>query len=495
MKQHIIKISSIALVIAALASCKKFQDFQVNPNNPTVADPALLLTALERTAFSTVTTDASLATRQMVYTQSSSNAQYYGWQRGSFGYSNISQTIKMQQEAARVGKENYRYIGKFFQSYFIVDMTQQFGDIPYSKMMQSILNNNFTDTSAIRPVYDHQQDVYLGVLNDLKIASDSLSAQAVPIGGDVIYNGDIEKWKKLINSFTLRVLMSLSKKEGVAALNIKQRFSDIVSNPSKYPLFASNDEGGQLPYYNITGNEYPYYNDNSMKTDFYLDSSFVDILKGLKDPRLFVFGQPTPASGLPANDFDAYDGLVGSAPLDYNTGKRGQGYASQINRRFAYEPINEPSLLMGYAELQFILAEAVVRGWISGDADAYYKNGIEASLNFSDFGGAYSGTDIDNYLAQPVLTLQPGTEIQQIITQKYISMFMNTGWEPFYEQRRTGFPVFETAGSGILNGGKIPKRWMYPSDEYTNNAINVQSAVTGQYPNGDNINGTMWLIQ
>ena len=425
MKQHILKISSIVLVIAALASCKKFQDFQVNPNNPTVADPALLLTALERTAFSTVTTDASLASRQLVYTQSSSNAQYYGWQRGGFGYSNISQTIKMEQEAARVGKQNYRYIGKFFRAYFVVDMTRQFGDIPYSKMMQSISDNNFTDSSAIRPVYDHQQDIYLGVLNDLKIASDSLSAQAVPIGGDVIYNADIEKWKKLINSFTLRVLISLSKKEGVAALNIKQRFSDIVSNPSKYPIFASNDDNGQLPYYNITGNQYPYYNDNSMKTDFYLDSSFVDILKDLKDPRLFVFGLPTPSSALPANDFNAYDGLVGSAPLDYNTAKRGQGHASQINRRFAYEPVNEPSLLMGYAELQFLLAEAVARGWISGDADDYYKTGIEASLNFSNFGNTYSATDIDDYLAQPAIALQAGTEIKQIITQKYISMFMN----------------------------------------------------------------------
>jgi hypothetical protein len=232
-----------------------------------------------------------------------------------------------------------------------------------------------------------------------------------------------------------------------------------------------------------------------MKTDFYLDSSFVDILQGLKDPRLFVFGQPTPNSALPANNVQAYDGLVGSAPLDYNTAKRGQGNASQINKRYAYDPINEPSVLMGYAELQFILAEGVVRGWISGDADALYKKGISASLHFSNFGSTYSDADIQAYLGQPVLSLQPGTEIAQIITQKYISLFMNTGWLPFFEQRRTGFPVFETSGAGILNGGKIPKRWMYPSDEFNNNAINVQNAIKSQYPGGDDINGVMWLIQ
>jgi hypothetical protein len=332
------------------------------------------------------------------------------------------------------------------------------------------------------------------VLNDLKIASDSLSAQQTAIGGDIIYNGVIENWKKLINAFTLRVLMSLSKKESNANLNIKQRFNDIVSNPAKYPLFESNNENGRLPYFDITGNQYPYYNDNSMKTDFYLDSSFVDILQDLKDPRLFVFGQPTPASGLPVKDFNAYDGLIGSAPLDYNTSKRGQGKASQINKRYAYEALNEPSLLMGYAEQEFILAEAAVRGWISGDADALYKKGIEASLDFSDFNNTYS-SDITAYLGQASLTLQPGTEIKQIITQKYISMFMNTGWQPFFEQRRTGFPTFETAGAGILNGGKIPKRWMYPSVELTNNPTSVQNAIKTQYPGGDNINGTMWLIQ
>ena len=72
---------------------------------------------------------------------------------------------------------------------------------------------------------------------------------------------------------------------------------------------------------------------------------------------------------------------------------------------------------------------------------------------------------------------------------------MNSGWLPFYEQRRTGFPKFETTGAGILNGGKIPKRWMYPTDEYNNNRVNVESAVKGQYAEGDNINGVMWLLQ
>lgn len=488
------QIAAALVLVLFFSSCKKFEDFQENPNNPTVADPSLLLPDIELTAFSEISSDAALASRYLVYTQSSSNAQYYGWQRYSMNYGDITQVVKMEQEAARLGKLNYRYIGKFLTAYYILDMTQRFGDIPYSQMMQSMMNNTY-DSASTQPVYDAQEDVYSRALNELKIASDSLSADQVAVSGDLIYDGDIDKWKKLINSYTLRVLMSLSEKESNTVLNIRQRFNEIISNPGKYPLFASNADNGQLPYYNITGNQYPFYNSNSMKTDFYLDSSFVDILQELKDPRLFVYGQPTTASGLPEGDFDAYDGLVGSAALAYNTGKRGEGKASQINRRYAYEPTNEPSILMGYAELQFVLAEAVTRGWISGDADQYYKNGIEASLEFSNFNDTYTSTEIVDYLNQPAITLQPATAIQQIITQKYISQFMNTGWQPFFEQRRTGFPEFETKGAGILNGGKIPKRWMYPADEYNNNTVNVENAVKRQYAEGDDINGVMWLLQ
>ena len=487
------KILAGVMMVAVIVSCKKFDGFQESPNNPTIADPSLLMSQIEMKAFKTVSPQAALASRYLVYTQYVSLDQYYGWTRTDMIYSSISQTVKMEQEAARVSKTNYRYISKFMKAYFITLMTETYGDIPYSQMMQS-MNGNF-DSTATRPVYDKQQDIFLNVLNELKIANDSLSASGLAIGGDLVYSGKIENWKKLINSFTLRVLMSLSKKENNTSLNIKQRFNDIVSNPVKYPLMASNNDNGQLPFYNITQNQYPYYNSNDMKTDYYLDSTFVDLLQGLKDPRLFTFAQPTQLSGLPATDFNAYDGLTGSAALATNTAKKGQGGASQINRRFAYDPVNEPSLLMGYPELQFLLAEAVVRGWITGNANEYYKKGIEASLNFSNFNATYSGADIQTYMNQPVIALQPGTEISQIITQKYISMFMNTGYQPFYEQRRTGYPAFETAGSGILNGGKVPKRWMYPIDEYNNNRVNVENAVKSQFPDGDDINGVMWMLQ
>jgi hypothetical protein len=101
---------------------------------------------------------------------------------------------------------------------------------------------------------------------------------------------------------------------------------------------------------------------------------------------------------------------------------------------------------------------------------------------------------ITAYLAQNTVQLG-ATALQQIITQKYISSFMNSGWQPFFEQRRTGFPVFEVAGSGVLNNKMIPKRWMYPEAELQVNQQHVTEAISRQFPEGDNINGTMWLLK
>ena len=490
--------SIVFLVGIALSSCKKFDYYQINPNTPTQADPSLELANIEQTAFATISTDAGLATRQLVYTQSASTTQYYGWQRAGFSYGNISQVVKMEQEAVRTAKPNYKYLGKFFRSYYIVGITLNFGDVPYSQAMQA-LNNNFSD-AAIRPVYDAQEDIYLQVLNDLKLASDSLSASGGIINNDIIYNGDVTQWKKAINTFSLRVLMSLSKKEANTKLNIKQRFNDIVSNPAKYPLFTSNDDNAKLTYYDLVGNRYPYNNSNSLKTDYYLDDSFVKMLKGLKDPRLFVYGTPTPnavAAGLSTKDFNAYAGLIGSAPVADNVQKMTAGNASAINHRYAYDAVNEPSVAIGYPELQFILAEAVARGWIAGDINKFYTGGIRNAMLFSRYKGdaAYTLNDIETYLNQPSVALQAGTQVQQILMQRYINTFMNTGWQSFYEQRRTGFPTFETAGSGMLNGGKIPTRWMYPTAELNNNGVNVDNAIKRQYPGGDDINGVMWLLQ
>jgi hypothetical protein len=320
-----------------------------------------------------------------------------------------------------------------------------------------------------------------------------LSPAKGEITGDVIYGGDIQQWKKLINSFKLRVLMSLSKKENNAELNIKEHFRQIVENPQQYPIMTSNEDNAALPYVDRDGNRYPYFNNNSIKTAYYLDESFVNLLKERQDPRLFSFAAPefrAVNAGLPATSFEAYGGLEGDASLAQNTVRLNAGEGSPFDERFYNEPVNEPSLALSYAEVEFILAEAVQRGWIAGDAAMHYTNGIRASMQFYTI----AESAINQYLANPQVVYNPARGLELISTQKYLSFFMNSGWEPFFNQRRTGFPVFSANGEGVINRGQVPKRWMYPESELNLNGANVREAIARQFPQGDDINGLMWLL-
>lgn len=474
-------------IFTSFFSCKKFEDFQTDPNRTTQATPDLLLTTIQQAAFNEVSTSAALASRQLVYTDGVSDEQYYGWTRGNFDdYNNLRQVVRMEKEATRTGKQVYLALAKFFRAYFGMRLSLTFGDVPYSEALKG-------DEGIYTSVYDRQEDIFLKVLDELKEANTMLAGTEETIQGDIIYNGDITKWRKLVNSFSLRVLMNLSKKENNTKLNVKQRFADIVINQSQYPVFTSNSDQAQLVFRDLQGNRYPYFNNNELQTAYYMEESFVNTLKDLQDPRLFSFAANAPKyTSLPENNFGAYGGLKGSASITENTGRVVAGEASKINARFYNSAVNEPSIAVGYAELQFILAEAVVRGWVTGGAQQYYNNGIQASMEFYGIDAA----SIDAYLNQPNVQLMPGSEIRQIITQKYIASFMNSGWQPFLEQRRTGFPIFDVSGGGVLNGGQIPKRWMYPESELQLNQQQVTDAIQRQFAQqGDNINATMWLLQ
>jgi hypothetical protein len=473
------------LAVTAMYSCKKFESFQTDPNRTTAASPDLLLPTIEQNAFREISTGAALASRQLVYTLSASNEQYYGWTRGSFNdYNNLRQVVRMEIEANRVNKQAYVAIAKFFRAYFGMRLTLSFGDIPYTEALKG-------DQGEYTANYDRQQDLIPVLLNELTEANNILSTSSEIVQGDIIYNGNLLKWRKLINSFALRVLINLSPKVNNATLNVKQRFAEIVNNPSKYPLFAGNADNAQLTFYDLAGNRYPFFNSNDLQTDYYIEQTFAELLKAYKDPRLFRFAVKTPKSAaLNDKDFTAYAGAPGSASITEITSKVVAGEVSKIHARYYNNPVNEPSVAMGYWELQFILAEAVVRGWITGNANEYYMKGIQASMEFYGIDAA----SINTYKAMPEVQLQPGAELKAIITQKYIASFLNAGWLPFYEQRRTGFPVFDVSGSGVLNNKQIPKRWMYPETELQLNQGSVSEAITRQYQQ-DDINGVMWILK
>jgi hypothetical protein len=480
-------LSLLILIVVLQTGCKKFSEFQTDPNKSTVATPDLLLNSIEQTAFQSSDVAVAFASRQLVFTDAVSLQQYYGWTRGSYNaYNNLRQVIKMEQAANSQNKPEYIPVAKFYKAWYFLQLTQMFGDIPYTDALKGEENIN-------KPTYDKQEDIYLNILNDLKLANSLISTTTPNIAGDIVYNGNMQTWKKAINSLSLRVLMSLSLKENDAKIEVKKRFAEIATAPSTYPIMASNADNAQLKFYDLLNNRYPYFNSNDMQTTYYMEETFVDLLKTLKDTRLFAFADKAPKfSSLPATDFSAYGGAKGSAPVNENNARSVAGELSKVNPRYYNNPVNEPSIALGYAEVQFILGEGVLRGWISGDAKDYYEKGVQASMLFYGI----NQTAITSYLAQPAVQLAAGTTgISNIITQKYIASFLNSGWQPFYEQRRTGFPVFDVSGAGVLNNKKIPKRWMYPETELRLNQPNVTAAIASQYSGNDDINGIMWSIK
>lgn len=466
--------------------CKKFSEFQTDPNKSTSSTPDLLLNTIEQSAFQSTSLDVALASRQLTFTDAVSNQQYYGWTRGSFdNYSNLRQVLKMEQAVAAQGKPEYLPLVKFFKAWYFLQLTQMYGDIPYKQALNG-------DGNVTAPVYDKQEDIYLSILNDLQAANALITANAATVQGDIVYNGNMQQWKRAINTLSLRVLLSLSAKENDARFELKKRFADIVNNPVSSPVLSGNADNAALKFYDLQSNRYPYFNSNDLQTAYYMEETFVNLLKGFKDPRLFSFADKAPKfAALAATDFNAYGGVQGSAPVNENNARTVAGEVSKINPRFYNNPVNEPSIALGYAELQFILAEGVVKGWITGNANDYYQKGITASLSFYNIQQA----DINTYLTQAAVQLPAVNPLQNIITQKYIASFMNSGWQPFYEQRRTGIPVFDVSGAGVLNNKQIPKRWMYPETELRLNQQHVTEAISSQYPAGDDINGVMWSIK
>ena len=483
MKQQFLKIFAVtAAVLLLFNSCKKYDAFQVNPNEPSTATPSLLLANICISVFNYDPTGPAYASRQLTYYERGNSDVDYSWTSGDYdNYDILRQVSKMNELALQTGEVNYTGLAKFFRAVLFSQLTDRYGDIPYSDALGALSGNT-------KPVYDKQEDVYEGILIELEEANDILSDANGTINGDIIYGGNASRWKKLVNAFHLRLLIHLSKREGDTKINVKQQFQNIISNPGKYPLMEGNADNGQLVFNtSATSNYYPTAGSLSVLTAVAIEEGLAEILKERKDPRLFSFAEPI--SGLAPRVFDNYKGV--NAGLTVADQQTASANASRINRRYPdlSNPVNEPLILLGYPEQEFLIAEAIARGWITGagTAEEHYKNGITASMDFY-------GLDVPaGYFDQPSVKYTDATGISMILIQKYIALFMQSGREAFYEQRRTGIPDLNV-GAGTYNDGKVPKRWLYPQSEYDYNKENVEAAVQSQYGT-DDVNGEMWLIK
>ena len=486
------KILSIFVLALTCMSCSDLTSYNDNPNNPSEVNPQYVLTSVCRDAFYRGT-DGMYAQKMVIQTDGQNSEQFYKWDRGSFDIYSTSllQVKKMEEEAQRTSSDVYLALSKFFRAYYFYNLTLTFGDIPCSDALKGQTDGVFM------PKYDTQEEVFASILQNLSDADDELAKETgSSIAGDIIYNGDVTSWRKLINSFHLKVLMTLSHHVTAGSHNIVDEFRTIAAKP----LMESNADNGQLTYLDQESCRYPQF--NAQWSGYYMDKTYVNRMAEREDPRLFLFCLPTneaATQGKAVNDFSAYAGGDPIVPYDENIELVKDGKISQINSRFRTDAIGEPTMLMGYAELQQIMAEAVVRGWISGDAKTYYENGVKASfLFYQTYAKTYSQyvtpAAASKYLLGDKVKftddLTTDEKIERIIFQKYCTDFYQGNWDGFFENRRTGYPAF-----AHTTDTQIPNRWMYPSTEYKHNTDNLTEAVARQFgANNDNTHATPWWM-
>ena len=445
----------------------------------------------------------------------------YNWSNTSHTYDVIRFCNKLEEQAQKqYGNTTNVYfaMSKFYKAYAYIWMSQRLGDIPMSQA---------GDVNNLTPVYDKQHDVYKSALALLDTANTIMGAVTSPAnsGNKVDATGDIYgltylQWRKLINTYKLRVLISLSKRaDDNADLNVKAQFAAIMSDATKYPIMTANSDNMVYRYTAVTlypPNRAGYAPYNNCEN---ISQTFFNVTAAYKDPRIFALTIPAPAqltAGKQVSDFSAYIGEDNAKSQGLMSNFSADGKYSSLNyNRYMSSATGanaEPYILVGYPEMCFNIAEAAYRGWITGvNASDWYLKGINASMNLYGLTqgqtvtiGNVDGTkpnigtatvDINGFLANPNVAYDPAKGLTQILTQKYVAFFMNSGYEAYYNWRRTGIPAFSENGAGIgTANNKIPLRWQYPQDEITYNNSNYASAVTSQF-GSDDVNGKMWLIK
>jgi len=453
----------------------------------------------------------------------------YSWSYSDNAYEILKYTVQLEIQAkSQLGATNNKYLAlaKFFRAYAFIWLSQRVGDVPMSQAGDAL--------HYPTPVFDSQHDVYKASLQLLDDANTMFNSILTPATQNVAFSptGDIFnltnlQWQKLINTYRLRVLISLSKRaDDNADLNIKNQFNSIVSNPTAYPVMTANADN--MVYKFNTVNLYPNFGQgNGAYNNFlFVGKAFTDIAVGNSDPRVFKVATPVDKTNFAS--FATYQGaptgasmssLLNNATYSYFNGFRYFGASTGTNA--------EPFIFIGYPELCFNIAEGINRGWGGSlsaiDAQGWYNKGITAS--FANFGltvnmsGANTNQSFSVYdvaggavgsVTTDYVTFQakaaynaanPATALTQILNQKYLALFMNSGWEAYYNYRRTGVPAFSTGptntGYGTVAGqvGIIPRRFLYSIDEINANNNNYKASINSQFGGTDDVTKDAWLTK
>ena len=320
-------------------------------------------------------------------------------------YQNMRDANNLQALGVSIDNAAYQGAALTLRAWMLANLTEMYGDVPYTEALRG-------KEDQFLPKYDNQEDLYSIILADLKTAVD-LFAEGGDMNGDIMYDGDTDKWAQLANSLRIRYLMRLEQRWGDLSMDGATEIQDIVNSGIH---FKSNDDNGAIPYLAST-NRWPLNTSRVGSFDEKRMSQRIEtVLKDLNDPRMPILFRPV--DNPDSDEFVGVpNGLSEDAASNFNGGANNQ---SRLGTRFREDPATVEMMIMHYSELMFILAEAVHKGYVTGDAVDFYNNGVMANMNYLGI------EDVTSYLNQSDVALTTD-HLERIATQKMVVSFY--GWK------------------------------------------------------------------
>ncbi|HDZ06737.1 hypothetical protein LCGC14_0292700 [marine sediment metagenome] len=535
------KFTIVVLGLLVLVSCHGLEELNENPDKigSDNVDPNLLVpTVINGVGKTVVSLGFGDLAGVMQHTQKdgwSSGHNAYDWGNDSHSWNNYYSLLindKTLIEKAEIDNLDFHHgVGLIMKSYLFGLLTDLWGDAPYTNALRGDEGAEFFDAT-----FDDQKTIYEGIQADLEIANGLLSKSqdsyfSINEAQDILYGGDVAKWRKFANSLSLRYYMRLSAKEpGIAEQGIKR----ILSNSSQFPLILSAEDDANMAYVGNTNND-SWPTNTKFDTDpqgsyfrIKMGATLVEAMQALDDPRLGIWAnkieQPivldvtdyvdenTGERHVSQATVDSYVNTVGY-PVNYD--KNYVGLPTAMTFGAAYnlsENVNQGSYnlhvsqlndiykeasgdllqarLISAAEVNFIIAEAASKGWVSGSAELYYNEGIKQSLNAWGVGDSYA-----DYISGSAAY----GSFEDIITQKWIASW-SSATEAWFDYRRTGLPELQTGPASKRPA--LPLRFYYHINEIDNNSNSTEAIdklEPTQYKGDDVSNNSawskMWLLQ
>ena len=493
----------LALVLMTSGCEKGFDALNTNPNSPTTLNPIFTFNnALVSSTFPADVLVFESAIVQQVFSPNGTVLAGANFNQNNFPrnaglwqryYRDVVRYLVdiINQTKASPARSNLYNMARIWKAHAFIVLTDTYGDVPYTEAGLGFIGG------TTFPKYDKQEAIYNDILKELTEAGAALDAAKTRETGDVMYGGDVTKWKRLANSLLLRAGMRLSKVNPTLAQSTAQKaLAGGVFQSNADNAVIRNDATYQNPSgATLNGTE---------ANNYYLTKNFVDYLKSTNDPRLGSMAaryvgaksgseqtaarinrDPAVQIGMPLG-FDnssitaqaSKDGLASF--YDY----------SQLDRtRLA--KIASPTFFVTHAQTQLLLAEAAQRGWVTGNAAEYYNAGVTAHMQLMadyDAGSAIPAAAITAYLAANPYVAARGLE--QINTQYWVASFLNfpESWANF---RRSDYPALapNPYPAKTIKGNFI-LRLTYPDSENSVNQANLQTVIASQ--GADTMDTPVW---